>query len=434
MAEYQDLDVIDDNNTARFPEGQAPSTVNDGARAGEGMTARWYRDTQGTLVTTGTSSAYEITTNRTVSAYYDGLEIVFIAHVSCDATPTLKVGTLAAVPIKLLTGDDLVANDMRAGVNSVIYSGGSFALTSTPGNTVVVPLNEGEIIQGGIGGIPEALANGTKNFVLGSNGTTMKYFGGVDSKTANYTVVDTDHGKLILVDATTGPVTVSLTAAATLGAWFYVEIKKKDSSANAVTIDPNGSEQIDGQSTYVLSGANQSAGLTCDGSNFFLTKTAADSIVLVAKATANNSATVELTGLSGYSLLTVVGSNIRPATDNVRLRCRLSDNNGSTYYSGASDYRGDTSDQAYMDIVPPSVDGSSNTANEFVNLEANFHLPDALAYTYKRSWYGQVRFSGNVQGRINYQFLKKAVAVDAIQFYMSSGNIAEGQFSVYGIQ
>ncbi len=32
MAEIDDLDIVDANNTARFPEGQAPSWVHDGAR------------------------------------------------------------------------------------------------------------------------------------------------------------------------------------------------------------------------------------------------------------------------------------------------------------------------------------------------------------------------------------------------------------------
>lgn len=47
MVETHNLSNTDASNTARFPEGMAPSSVNDGARALEGMISRWFFDTQG---------------------------------------------------------------------------------------------------------------------------------------------------------------------------------------------------------------------------------------------------------------------------------------------------------------------------------------------------------------------------------------------------
>lgn len=95
------------------------------------------------------------------------------------------------------------------------------------------------------------------------------------SKTANYTVVEADRDKLIKVDATSGAVTISLLAAATAGDGFQLAIKKVDSSANAVTIDGNGSETIDGSLTLSLSIQYQVAILTCDGSNWHIINSAA---------------------------------------------------------------------------------------------------------------------------------------------------------------
>ena len=46
-AEINDLNIVDDSNVARFPENQAPSTVNDGARALEGIVARRMRNVTG---------------------------------------------------------------------------------------------------------------------------------------------------------------------------------------------------------------------------------------------------------------------------------------------------------------------------------------------------------------------------------------------------
>jgi hypothetical protein len=96
------------------------------------------------------------------------------------------------------------------------------------------------------------------------------------SKSSNYTVAETDRDKLIKVDATSGAVTIALLAAATAGDGFQVAIKKIDSSANAVTIDGNSSETIDGAVTLTLAGQNEVAVLTCDGTAWYVTNSAAD--------------------------------------------------------------------------------------------------------------------------------------------------------------
>jgi hypothetical protein len=88
------------------------------------------------------------------------------------------------------------------------------------------------------------------------------------SKTSNYTVTESDHDKVILVDASGGAVTITLLAAATAGDGFRVAIKKTDNSANAVTIDGNSSETLDGSTTSTLSTQYDTDNLICDGSNW----------------------------------------------------------------------------------------------------------------------------------------------------------------------
>ena len=68
----------------------------------------------------------------------------------------------------------------------------------------------------------------------------------VDTKTSAYTLTDDDD--LVLVDCTGGAVTITLHAAATAKQKPY-NFKKIDSSANAMTIDGNASETIDGATT-----------------------------------------------------------------------------------------------------------------------------------------------------------------------------------------
>ncbi len=141
MAEIGDLVPIDDNNTARWPEGMAPSGVNDAGRADEGILARWHRDSNGSLTSTGTGSAYQLTTNQNLTGYYDGLEITFVANVASNASPTLQLGTLGAAEIQTSDGQSLAAGDIPSGsVINVISQDNSTTPTwrlmnlSNPGN------------------------------------------------------------------------------------------------------------------------------------------------------------------------------------------------------------------------------------------------------------------------------------------------------------
>lgn len=109
------------------------------------------------------------------------------------------------------------------------------------------------------------------------------------SKSANYTVVEDDRDKLIKVDASGGAVTISLLAAATAGDGFQVAIKKTDSSSNAVTIDGNSSETIDGATTLPLVNQYEVAVLTSDGSNWNVTNSAASQSTTFSAENATNS-------------------------------------------------------------------------------------------------------------------------------------------------
>ena len=87
-----------------------------------------------------------------------------------------------------------------------------------------------------------------------------------EAKTANYTAVAGDLGKIL--DFTTNSSTLTLTAAATLGAGWYIWVKNSSSNAaHIVTIDANGSETIDGVVTRPMY-RMESKQIVCDGSNF----------------------------------------------------------------------------------------------------------------------------------------------------------------------
>lgn len=98
------------------------------------------------------------------------------------------------------------------------------------------------------------------------------------SKTTDYTVLESDRDKLINVDASSAGVTITLLAAATAGDGFRVCIKKVDSSSNAVTIDADGSETIDGSTTSAMSAQYDATFLMCDGSSWHIFTPAISSI------------------------------------------------------------------------------------------------------------------------------------------------------------
>lgn len=82
------------------------------------------------------------------------------------------------------------------------------------------------------------------------------------AKSGSYTALGTDNNAVHRYTATA---TVSLTAAATLGAnWHYTVI----ADGGAVTIDPNGAETIDGAATLVIPDG-YSAVIICSGTAFF---------------------------------------------------------------------------------------------------------------------------------------------------------------------
>jgi len=93
-------------------------------------------------------------------------------------------------------------------------------------------------------------------------GITTKVFG--DSP---YTVLASDC--TILADATAGAITVNLPAAAN-NTGRVITVKKIDSSANEVTIDPNGAETLDGATTQSIGVQYTAYTMQCDGSNWFL--------------------------------------------------------------------------------------------------------------------------------------------------------------------
>src|SRR3990167_2457586 len=94
---------------------------------------------------------------------------------------------------------------------------------------------------------------------------------GTLSKTANYTVAAADSGAVIKCDASGGSFTITLPAAANQTDGFKVTIKKIDTPSNTVTINPNASETIEDQLTWVLTSPYESVKIVTDTTEWFIT-------------------------------------------------------------------------------------------------------------------------------------------------------------------
>src|ERR1019366_7073521 len=84
-------------------EGQAPSSVNDSARAMMARLAEWRNDTSGNMVyTTGTLTAYVVASNQVFDSLADmsGQMIAFNPHVTNGTPVTLNVDGLGAKPLR----------------------------------------------------------------------------------------------------------------------------------------------------------------------------------------------------------------------------------------------------------------------------------------------------------------------------------------------
>jgi len=89
------------------------------------------------------------------------------------------------------------------------------------------------------------------------------------SKSANYTLLDTDRGALIRFAGLGGAVTLSLPAAANRAGFIFhfVNDDTEDTATRSVTVDPNGAELIDGVATRIGCQGTRVT-IMCDGTGW----------------------------------------------------------------------------------------------------------------------------------------------------------------------
>lgn len=133
------------------------------------------------------------------------------------------------------------------------------------------------------------------------------------AKSAGYTVAVTDRGKLI---DCTAAVELELPAAATAGAAFYFIAK---ANGGAVTLDPNGTENINGSSTSATVADGSSAIVVCDGTGWYTITIGSVSTTGTETLTNKTLTTPTLTLKQGAAAAPTAEGDIQWDTDDNRL-------------------------------------------------------------------------------------------------------------------
>ena len=136
------------DSTINWAEGQAPSSINDSARAMMAATAKYRDDIAGAIVTAGTSTAYTVSSYEAFDTltHLNGQMIAFTPHTTNGATVTLNVDSLGAKPLRSSPGAELLAGTIVQGtpyVATYSNSDGAFYLHGFYGNPYNVPLGAG---------------------------------------------------------------------------------------------------------------------------------------------------------------------------------------------------------------------------------------------------------------------------------------------------
>ena len=170
--------------------------------------------------------------------------------------------------------------------------------------------------------------------------------------------------------------------------------------------------------------------------------------IFIEKQTASASASIDVTsGIDGtYNTYFWTGSGIRPATDGVYWRIQYSIDGGSTWRGTAGDYyqSGDaqlaggsasTNNLRTVAEIRPTINsagwlaGNASTEGGCFELMLSVPANTALYKPFTLFATHAVTSADSYNTRIG-GLLRNAGAIDALRFIMSSGNIAEGEFTL----
>jgi len=172
-------------------------------------------------------------------------------------------------------------------------------------------------------------------------------------------------------------------------------------------------------------------------------------LVLLATVTASNDASVAFDSLidDTYDVYQLHVVNALPATDAAFFLFRTSTNGGSSYDSGASDYkwlasnmygagnRDDNGDAADTSVKLNTSNGVGNDTGQTGQSGVLYlYAPSVAAYTHVMGNFVWTDGANHLCHEVVSGARLSATDVDAVQFLFSAGNITSGEFKLYGVK
>lgn len=371
------------------PENWAPSDVNNWGRELMAALARWYQDTNGTLVTTGTGNAYALSTNNNHSALADISLLVFRADRANTGAATLAVDGLASKDLVRADGAALIADDIKAnGLLLVAYN-----------------------------------ANQDKYFILSLTGLsdaseTIK--GVAEIATQAETDTGTDDARIVtpkkLTDWSGHPSTASESDEGI--AEIATQAETDAESSDVLIVSPKKLGSWKGMTSRLL-----------------------------ASATAAASASVDFTSDidSTYESYLFLGSRISAATGGgVNLLFQTSSDGGGSYdssgYVSAIEGINASGSSVSAGTDPASAvilkNGVAASADQHTSFALYFNAPATAGVfpTVHGTVVGYDESGALSIASIGGAREDNASAVNAVRFAMTTGNIATGEFALYGLR
>jgi hypothetical protein len=206
--------------TVNFRENQAPSTVNNSARAMMAAVAKWRDDQSGNIATGGSSTAYTITSNQSLTPLVDGYTVTARMHTTSGASPTLNVDATGAKAIRTHTSTAVVTGALPGGsTHRFVYDSGDdcWYVANFFNNAITVDLATQvtgtlAIANGGTGEVTAAAAFGALKQAATSSAT------GVVEHASDAEIRAATSGNLVVTAASleSAAALVTLTDAATI--------------------------------------------------------------------------------------------------------------------------------------------------------------------------------------------------------------------------
>lgn len=406
--------------TINWAEGQSPSSVNDSARAMMARTAEYRDDQAGTLTTGGTATAYTLTSNEVFDtlAHLNGQRLCIRFNATSGASPTLNVDSLgakalqtasgAAIPTGMITANSVWDVTYDNSIPAFLLHDVPAVLPATSFAGLVTITSGGITVSSGVVTLPDGSVSAPAITFAGSNNG----FYGIGSNNIGLTL----NGAKVVDYSTSGvAVTGTFSASSTVTA------------SNGLTVSA-GSVSL--PSASVADSALASPG----------------ALKKISAVVASSQSSVDFTsGIdSTYREYIFALDNVLPSSGNVNLLMEVSEDAGGTwkttdYFCGIvnATSAGTVGGAASTTAIQLSTTQISATGSFGWTGRVSLPTPSSSSVRKYVSFHGAALRQGDLVADYCFgggHYNGDGGAINGVRFVFSSGNVASGTVTMYGVK